>query len=103
MAYYVIARDPKTHDEWVMPKTLDTILETAEYVEHCKTSDPRFRYRLEGTGEKVEKLRTEDFTVAELFPNVGNGYTTQDCNECGALVNLPQSETHATWHNKLLP
>jgi hypothetical protein len=114
MAYYVIARDPKTHDEWVMPKTFDTILETAEYLEHCKNGDPRFRYRIEGketgeiiapTGAHIESVHeighhTKDFTVDELFPNY---LLTSICVECGVFVYPAQLERHTAWHNKLLP
>lgn len=130
--YCVIARDPESGDEWVMPKTFETIMEAAEYAETCRIEDPTARYRLENVKPtppldykellakflsmppsiyvdtdslRAEKIRTEDFTVGELFPDgsyIHNmNYGAYMCTECAALVG--DVEGHVKWHNKLLP
>ena len=51
----------------------------------------------------TDSMRTKEFTIDELFPDAGNGYTTQPCYECGSLVNTNEHAKHVAWHNKLLP
>ena len=50
--------------------------------------------------DSMREHRTEDFTVAELFPNYEH---TSICVECGVFVYPAHLETHTTWHNKTLP
>lgn len=103
--YCVIAKDPQSGDEWVMPKTTETILEAGENLYLYKGADPRFSYRIEEINPTVTQVRTEDFAQDELFgpksylPDLA--YGSYFCSECGSLVR--SLEVHTAWHNKLLP
>lgn len=111
MIYCVIATDPKTGNEWVMPKTAETIVEIGAVLDGYRESDSRFEYRIDlvPPGATVKETDTEFlvrganwkiFTARELFPP-GNGITTSDCIECGAYVRITMQNRHAQWHNKI--
>lgn len=103
--YCVIATDPETHNEWVMPDTRETIVEIGAVLDKYRESDPRFEYRLDLVSPSApvyhdtDSMRTP-FTTPELFPPA-NGLTTSDCTECGAYVRIPHQNLHAAWHNKI--
>ena len=48
-------------------------------------------------------IRTQDWTYLELFPVQPDGFTRDECEECGATVVGRYQRKHVTWHNKLLP
>jgi len=117
--YCIVATDPETHNEWVMPKTADTFVEINETIDEYEKSDPRFDYRIELVQPKVEHYagtnleefrKGQDwkiFTALELFPpaqSAGLGRSTipvSDCQECGAYVKITMHTLHAAWHNKI--
>lgn len=119
MIYYIVAIDPKTHNEWVM-STHDSVVSATKYCDEYRKQNTGYEYRIDTAEQNIIGLMAEAaktwknplsdfqsteveyvrFTAQELFPP-RNNIPTSDCAECGAYVRLPQHVKHAEWHNKV--